>query len=459
MPWLQTHRVVTQWRGVVAAAFHGVPAPAVTNRRGIVERLIVLNTLRHHWSKLRCGIFVRVTGGRVAAFFAFANPDFCNDGWADPSVAALMLPGGGGVAASLEEYCEAKRRALRSNPEAARRYQPLRDTARWWRNAGGVVCNILSPHVWGTSFLPELLEMVQAGVAAVRHSGSGCFMMNKRDAAQRPRIIHTPIPLLACLGFYGGISFEDICVPVARDWASPDAWPRPEPESWARRAPTAVFRGSSTGTGITPRWNQRLLLARKVRDEGLAADVGLTSTNRRDRVLPRCLCPGSAPSRRIAFDAVERPLAAFLDMSGQRRHRAALYVCGHSAADRLCSLLRSGFVVLRVRAQRRCLACRRSNREACIPPVAERLWADAWLQGGTVAHHPPGTTHLMVAADLSDLPETLAWVRDNPEASLAVAQAGFDAVAAHGTRGEMARFVGQRIHRVLVMGWRGLALD
>ena len=145
----------------------------------------------------------------------------------------------------------------------------------------------------------------------------------------------------------------------------------------------AVFRGASTGRGVTVHTNPRLRAAHLAATDPAfaeACDAGITHFSTRLRRLE-----GSAVLARPQT-AAELGLAAagFLDAGQQALFKYILHLPGHSAAYRLATELATGSVLLVVEAPYR-----------------------LWFQGSLVA----GEHYLAVREDLADLVETVRWCR------------------------------------------------
>ena len=420
-------------------------------------------TLAYAWRVLRCGVLVRITGGRVSTFLPFANPMFKN-AWGEH----LRFVVGNDRSSFLNFGAYTARKQAHAG---TKRYAPL-PPERWWVN-GTVACNMPSPQVWGQSFLAEFHSMLSAAVAA--HPVPDCvFLLNKRDAPQfrfdrrhstqsLPAAAHAAslrhrrlAPLLPCFSCYTGDGWADIPLPTPLSWsaggdlaASLASVAAAGMSAWPARDRRLVFRGSTTGGGITKAANQRLLLLDLVRKapvpwvlSGVTLDVGFTAINRRDHILPGGIVAfndstyatetaaetaaaetAAAETRHRCFDA------PFVSLATQAAARYLLYVDGHSASNRFLSQLATGSAVLRVLPAR--------------PDVASHLWCHPALACGAI--NDPASwaaaTHWRVSADFATLGATLAFCEAHPAVVAAAAARGQAAAQTLLRRTTMARYV------------------
>lgn len=172
---------------------------------------------------------------------------------------------------------------------------------------------------------------------------------------------------------------------------------------WEKKTQSkAVFRGSSTGQGVTPdvprraasdpsttlppETNVRMRAAKLSAGDPAFGDV-LDA-----KITAWCTRPRSVPGH-VELLYIDAPLVGItlgdqLSPTQQAAYKYVLHLPGHSAAMRLSTELAMGSVVL-------------------IPPSKYRLYFFEWLV--------PGVHFLPVAEDLSDLPRTVRWCRDNDD--------------------------------------------
>ena len=310
----------------------------------------------------------------------------------------------------------------------------------WWRN-GPLLCNQMPPGLWSDGYLPQLWELLHAAVQRFPDIGPCEFLLNKRDAPLLPRHmtfspkllreVHRLLPgltpkdlddgmaegtegktltsahLLPVLSQYTDpLHHDDIPIPTVAEYElatgrfylhagrGPPMMDTPGRPLHERR-PTAFFRGSATGYGVTAQTNPRLravLLsyqwARDPRRRG-KLDARLTGLNQRPKIQPNGRLLQIDP-RRVLPSACTRNLHRNrVSYTTMMDYRFLLYIDGNSGADRLAAYLKSGSVVLIVAPQ--------------APPVQLLSSLVPWV------HFVP------VARDLTDLEETIDFLREHPE--------------------------------------------
>lgn len=323
-----------------------------------------LATWSYLYTKIRCGIFVKISGGTIKLFIPFYNPSYRNS-WPKPLPFSLD----GKTLCSYKTYLEAKNKVLKW-PEAVEE-----DHGRWWAN-GAVLCNVTPPNGWGDAYLAHLRDMLEA-MCATKRVGDVEFFINKRDNpvlrldGQDPCVLgqkegkgrsYLRSPAYApVLSFYTSSAYGDLLLPAGEDWelatgaifppyAKADRSPTSIQESvslpWSKRKDQAIFRGSATGSGVTCETNLRLALVAKAKAMAKAKaissiDAGIVKWALRDKVdggKVRFLHPPSLP-----FD-----LSPYVPFRDQCTYKVQIYVDGHAAANRLGSMLLSGSLILRL---------------------------------------------------------------------------------------------------------------
>lgn len=335
----------------------------------------VLSTFHYLFYYVKKAIFVRIVDNRVRVFLPFANADYEND-WHphvrhDPASHRSMMH-------LLQDVCERSGHAF-----TAKRVHS--DRSAWCANHGLV--RFEYPPLDGDSGVNMLKNMLD-DLCRERTIPDVDFFLNKRDfplvradgAApydvlyphRVPRDAHRchwwfygdatpPSPFLPVLSMTTHADFLDVAVPTWEDWCRVSfqhdgrlfardfrAYPPIQPVSWADKRNTAVFRGASTGLGVTPATNPRLFFARLSREKrrhalcDLYLDAGITKWNLRARTHRSGGFFGT-----IAQEVVdELGTVAPLSMQEQAGYKFILHLPGHSEAYRLSYELGTGSVVL-----------------------------------------------------------------------------------------------------------------
>ena len=154
----------------------------------------------------------------------------------------------------------------------------------------------------------------------------------------------------------------------------------------------AVFRGSSTGCGVTEETNARLRLMSMKHDKVDWLDVGFTAGKSHDKFDP---VHGFALSRRIPKDE----LVARLPMAKQSEYKYLIHIDGNVLAYRLLFSLLTGSLLLRVKS-----------------PYQSFVDTTGLLK--------PGVHYLPIESDLSNLQETVEWCRKHDKESALMAKRG-----------------------------------
>lgn len=197
----------------------------------------------------------------------------------------------------------------------------------------------------------------------------------------------------------GGTGFQDIAMPNQDDMnrlannASGCQTLRTVP--WRTKIPKAVFRGSSTGSGVTgdscsPHVNRRMQCARMSVSHGDILDAGITKWNLRPRISIADDDGVSGKHSVIMFPdpRSEPPLKPSLTYDEQSLYKYVVHIDGHVAAFRLSAELFMESVILKVASP-------------------WNLWFSSELQ--------PMVHYIPIKHDLSDLLSTIEWCIDNDD--------------------------------------------
>ena len=161
---------------------------------------------------------------------------------------------------------------------------------------------------------------------------------------------------------------------------------------WSRKSEYAVFRGASTGEGVTRRDNPRLKVVQIAKEyPELLIDAGITSINNR----PRMYLEESGEIKFKVIEGEEVPsIEGWLTAEEQSQYKYIINLNGHTTAFRLSLELSFGSVVLLQRS-------------------SHSMWLTRMLED---------MVHVVfVAEDLSDLPLKLNWLRANDDKARAIA--------------------------------------
>jgi len=372
----------------------------------------VINTFRYIFNKFKKGIFVKITNNKLRVFLPFSKANFINE-WSekikvDPSkytnvndflryIAELdgrpfnpKL-----VNSNIDEWFGNNcliRYDLTQNPKKRGDYFPSEGES----NIGNVK-NMLEV-LCASRVLPDIEFFIN------RRD----FPLLTRDETEAYDNIFDNTPLVSnnysqyspILSMSTSDRFADIAIPTWEDWARvqnlDSVW---FPKScrnynekfdynWESKIPTAVFRGGTTGCGVTIETNMRLKLAylssTQSIDDGIPyLDAGVTKWNLRPRKLK-----GEKYLKTIDIEKLPFTLVPSLTPLQQSKFKYIINVDGHVSAFRLSIELNMGSVILLVKS-------------------SWKLWYSNLLV--EYVHYVP------IKEDLSDLISQVKWCRKNDD--------------------------------------------
>ena len=362
------------------------------------------NTLLYLFYKIGSGIFVKIVDNKINMFYPFYNINYKNN-W------SLKFEN----AASFDEYVKRKR------PDDYKY-----NTKTWSMN--GCLINNWKINSINDGRWAEYYDIIRS-VCKHRKVNNVEFFINYRDFPSINRKLNEPnffvydkmnqnmteckfksyLPILSC---YSSPLYADYPIPSYTEWkmitkkyyadsskfACQNKQINVKKIPWNKKVPTAVFRGSATGCGITPDTNQRLkisLLSKNWKEDiryneqnnidGIPfLNAGIVSYNVRDKK------DIGKPIDFINIKKLNIPKVNYLTGDEQQRYKYVVYIDGHVTAERLITELNSGSVILKV----------------------ESLYK--WIQW----FHPllkPYIHYVPVKKDLSDLADQIQWCKVNDD--------------------------------------------
>lgn len=361
------------------------------------------HTFAYIFDKFKKGIFIKIQGNQLKVFLPFSKVNFVNE-WGDRIKVDPTKYG------SLNDFFQTVAKA-EGRPFNAGRLNQFPST--WYGNN----CLVRSefPINEGDTGVAQVKDMFRT-LCRERKVPDVEVFVNRRDFPLLKRNLTEPydhlydsadLPLLShkyaryspLLSNTTTDAFADVPVPTPDDWsrvssAESKFFPKDCKDysfsfdtNWADKKPIAVFRGSSTGCGITVETNARLkvasLSAQGEKDgDGLPfLDAGITKWNLRPRKVKGNPYLVSLDPRSLNFSLVA-PLSA----SQQSEYKYIINIDGHVSAFRLSLELGTGSVILKVASP-------------------YKMWFSALLR--------PNVHYIPVANDLSDLREKIKWCKEH----------------------------------------------
>ena len=387
--------------------FHSVVDENVFH--GTLSRPTITDTFHYIFHKFKKGIYVKIRDGRLATFLPFSNANFVNeysDKLGKPSDHIKILR----KVSSHSKY--------KFNPKKINGLP-----ATWYAN------NCLLRHEYpiaendtNVSVIFDFLKVL----VDEREIPDCDFFINKRDfpilaegkfepynhifdSKTHPLLSHKYDRYAPICSFSAGKNHSDILLPTPDDWirvsacehrffcrASNDYKSAPC-VPWTQKRNIAIWRGSSTGAGVTAKTNQRIHLSKLANNlmlsgSNVVIDAGLTSWKTRVRKLQ-----GVRGLQTINIEALNIPLVPKLEFSRFGEYKYIIHVNGHSSAYRMGAEFSFGSVMLIVEGE-------------------HKLWFQRFLEDGV--------NFVSIKADLSNLVEKVEWLKKNDNQSRHIADNG-----------------------------------
>ena len=367
----------------------------------------VIGTFRYIFNKFKKGIFVKIQENKVVVFLPFSKANFTNE-WSshihiDPKYK------------SLNDFLRTFSGSYKFNAGKVNH-----NISEWYANNCIVRYDVdyrsRKPNEGDTNVgtVKNMLETL----CERRRVPDIEFFMNRRDFplltrdgtepydgiwGDRPLVSYDLPKYIPILSMCKTKRFADILTPTHEDWARVQSlngiwFPRScrsytevFDTPWKDKKKTAVFRGASTGCGVTIETNPRLKLAylgakykEEDNDDVPLLDVGITKWNLRPRKVKGSKYLESIDVPKLNRQGIE--LVNFLSLQEQSSYRYIINVDGHVSAFRLSIELGMGSVIL----------------------LVESNWK-MWYTDMLI----PYEHYVPVKEDLSDLIKQIEWCRDN----------------------------------------------
>lgn len=363
-----------------------------------------INTFRYIFHKFKKGIFVKIVNNDLRVFLPFSKSCFINE-WSSK------------IEVDKAKYGTINDFIGRISQVEGRRFNPRfinQNIDEWYAN--NCLVRYEYPINEGDSNVGNLKHMLEE-LCKHRKIPDIEFFVNRRDfpiitknetepyyniwGTDKPLVSHNYNKYLPILSMSNNPRYADVLMPTYEDWGRvqtskniyfPDICNKYNyvfDIPWADKLSTAVFRGTTTGCGVTIDTNPRLKAAylshiTQPDEQGIPyLDAGITKWNLRPRKLQDSNYLQTIDTKKLPFQ-----LVPYLSPKQQSQYKYIININGHVAAFRLSMELNMGSVVLLVDTE-------------------WKMWYSDLLI--------PYKHYVPVKKDLSDLIDQIKWCRDNDE--------------------------------------------
>jgi len=372
------------------------------------------STFRYIFHKFKKGIYVRIRDNRLTTFLPFSNANFRNE-WShliafDPT--------------KYTNFEDMIRKISTTEGHSPERCKINKFTDAWYAN--NCLLRNEFPVNEGDSAVAHVRDMLLE-LCDHRQIPDIELFINRRDfpimkrdwtepyhhifnSDKYPLISHVHHKYTPVLSSCNTDDFADILLPTWEDWSRVSAaenryfdhvaktYPNFD-TPWDDKKPTAVFRGSTTGAGVTIDTNMRLKAAylshTTAPEDGVPLlDAGISKWNLR----PRKLCEEKY-LQTIDITSLPFGLAKFFSTEEQSTYKYILNIDGHVTAYRLSLELSMRSVILLVKSP-------------------YKIWYSHLLE--------PYVHYVPVAEDLSDLLDQIRWCREHDDECRQIAINAFE---------------------------------
>jgi hypothetical protein len=364
-----------------------------------LETSSVLNTFRYIFNKFKKGIFVKILNNELKVFLPFSNANFINE-WSH------------NIKLKIDVF-----KYVSESEGYKFNEKNINDFINTWY-ANNCLLRHEYPIYEGDTNVSNIKNMLEE-LCEKRKIPDIEFFLNRRDfpiltkngsepyydlwnSYNYPLVSHKYDKYVPILSMSKSDLFADILIPTHEDWSRiqfvENKWFCKSYRScdynfeidWENKKNIAVFRGSSTGSGVTIETNQRLKIAflsnlKKIdKNDNLPyLDAGITKWNLRVKKLMN-----SSELKTIDIHSLPFGLVPYLKLEEQCNYKYIIHIDGHVSAFRLSSELNMGSVILLVESE-------------------WKLWYSDLLK--------PFIHYVPVSKDLSDIYDKIRWCKNNDE--------------------------------------------
>lgn len=368
-----------------------------------LNNLCRINTFKYIFEKFKKGIYVKILNNQLQVFLPFSNANFVNE-WSEK---IKVEPKYENISDFFKYISDLE--GYKFNKNYINTY-----ISGWYSN--NCLLRYEYPVNEGDTNISAIKNML-VELCENRKLPDVEFFINRRDfpilskdgyepyyhiwdSMTKPLVSHNYEKYLPILSMSSNENFSDILIPTYEDWirvqnkenkffvkARQIYDNKISNIPWKNKKPTAVFRGSSTGEGVTIDTNQRLKVAylssiTELDNNNIPyLDAGITKWNLRPKKLM-----GEKYLKVIDINSMPFSLVNKLSPYEQSEYKYIIHIDGHVSAFRLSYQLSLNSVILLVKSK----------------------W-NTWFSNLLV----PFVHYIPVKEDLSDLIDQIKWCRNN----------------------------------------------
>jgi len=374
-----------------------------------IDSLTVTNTFKYIFEKFKKGIFVKIVNNHLKVFLPFSNVNFVNE-WSDNIKIDKKY---NSMYEFFKHITELEGRTFNKNT--------VNNFINSWYSNNCLI-RYEFPINEGDTNVSCIKNMLEE-LCDKRKIPDIEFFINRRDfplltkkgfepyyhlwdTMEKPLISHCYDKYSPIMSMCSFDNYSDILIPLHDDWIRVQGkenkfFPRSSQKyeynfdiKWEDKIPTAIFRGSSTGSGVTIEKNQRLKLAYLSyiqKNENIPyLDAGITKWNIRPKKVM-----GNPYLQTIDLEKIPFKLVSKLSPLEQSKYKYIIHVDGHVSAFRLSYELSMNSVILIVKSK-------------------WKVWYSDLLI--------PYVHFIPIKEDLTDLFDIIKWCRENDEKCKIISQ-------------------------------------
>lgn len=372
-----------------------------------VKETAVINTFRYMFYKFKKGIFVKIVNNKLKVFLPFSNANYSNE-WSHK------------IKVNPSKYTTMKefiKKIYKDSGYSCKNIKLNENINEWYGN--NCLLRYEYPIKENDTNILILKDMIEE-LCDKREIPDIEFFINRRDfplltrdntepynniwgTSNKSLVSHNYEQYTPILSFSCTKRYADLMIPTWDDWSrvqrdenkwfndtrNQDYTINNSNKEWDKKKPTAVFRGSTTGKGVTINTNPRLKVAylskiTPLDENGIPyLDAGITKWNNRPRKLENQKYLSTIEIKKLPFGLVSK-----LSITEQSTYKYIINIDGHVSAFRLSLELSTGSVILLVDSE-------------------WKLWYSELLV--------PYEHYIPIKNDLSDLIEKIKWCRNNDD--------------------------------------------